>query len=244
MPTRNNFHGDLVYSFRCYINGVRVTLVLDWRVQWTCKFDMEPKNDDLVYEHGSLLGLDLRLFFVGLKKRAFSLRGLQVEWLPELSRFWGRLTWFNLNVALPSRHAEIITYFNAFFQGSKRQRPTEPLGNRKPQTYHCTNRVILDPDKTLEEAEIEDGECLAALVPQPKLAATHSAFTLRCHGDGAIVAWGDPPRGRDSPPVRDQQIQGNWGREDQRGDSSLVRDQPKSVRQILNLHDTLELISN
>ena len=35
-----------------------------------------------------------------------------------------------------------------------------------------------------------------------------------------------------------------WGREDQGCDSSLVQDQLKSLVQIQNLPDTLELISN
>ena len=42
--------------------------------------------------------------------------------------------------------------------------------------------------QTLEETEMEDGECLTALVLQPKVTATSKAFALWCHGDSAIVA--------------------------------------------------------
>ena len=75
----------------------------------------------------------------------------------------------------------------------------------------------IDPDKTLEEAEIEDGECLTALVlHQPQLAATRHAFALWCHGESAVVTWGDERCGGDSSAVRDQlkgvkQIQATGG---------------------------------
>ena len=66
------------------------------------------------------------------------------------------------------------------------------------------NRALVDLNKTLEEAGIEDGECLTALVLQPQLAATDNAFALWCHGDSEIVTWRDPGRGGDSSAVRGQ----------------------------------------
>ena len=64
--------------------------------------------------------------------------------------------------------------------------------------------VPSDLDKTLEEAEIEDGECLTAPVLQPQLATTGKAFALWCHGDIAIVTWGDADFGGDSSEVQHQ----------------------------------------
>ena len=58
--------------------------------------------------------------------------------------------------------------------------------------------VLVDPDKTLEEAEVENGAGLTALVLQPQLAATEKAFALWCHGDSAIVTWGLAAQGGDS----------------------------------------------
>ena len=104
----------------------------------------------------------------------------------------------------------------------------------------------------MEEAEIEDGECLTALVLQPKLAATRGAFALWCHGDSATVTWGDADCGGDSSAVRDQlrgvlQIQATqkafaailedgsvvtWGNPDSGGDRSSVQDQLKGVQQM------------
>eukprot|EP00434_Breviolum_minutum_P003472 symbB.v1.2.003053.t1/scaffold161.1/size290820/4 len=85
------------------------------------------------------------------------------------------------------------------------------FGKKYLRLLTAKNQVLVDPDKTLEEAQIEDGECLTALVLQPELAATHSAFALWCHGDSAVVTWGS---------------------EDYGGDSSAVRDQLKGVQQI------------
>ena len=108
---------------------------------------------------------------------------------------------------------------------------------------------LIDP---IEEAEIKDGECLNALVLQPQLAATQSAFALWCHGDNAVVTWGNALCGGDSSSVQDQlrgvqQIQATgkafaailadgsavtWGDAVEGGDSSAVRDQLKGVQQI------------
>ena len=90
------------------------------------------------------------------------------------------------------------------------------VGKKHLRLITAKNRVLVDPDTTLEEAEIEDGECLTALVLQPKLAATTRAFALWCHGESAIVTWGDADCGGDSSAVRDQlrsvqKIQGPHG---------------------------------
>ena len=85
------------------------------------------------------------------------------------------------------------------------------------------------------------------------MAATRSAFALWCHGDSAIVAWGNAHYGGDNSDVRDQlrgvlQIQATeqafaailadgsvvtWGEEHAGGgDSSDVQDQLRGVQQI------------
>ena len=62
-----------------------------------------------------------------------------------------------------------------FFHGSwfKDKGPTS-LWAKVSQTCHCqeSRPTVVCLDKTLEEAEIEDGECLGALVLQPQAAAT------------------------------------------------------------------------
>ena len=129
------------------------------------------------------------------------------------------------------------------------ERPNEPLGKN---TSDLSLPRIVDPDKTLEEAEIEDGDCLTALVLQPQLAAANGAFALWCHGDSTLVTWRHADFGGDSSAVRDQlrgvqQIQATsrafaailengsvvtWGHADFGGDSSGVRDELRGVQQI------------
>ena len=46
------------------------------------------------------------------------------------------------------------------------------FGKKHLRLITAKNRVLVDFEQTLEEAEIEDGECLTALVLQPQLAAT------------------------------------------------------------------------
>ena len=112
--------------------------------------------------------------------------------------------------------------------------------------------MLVNPEETLEEAKIEDGGCLTALVLQPELAATSSAFALWCHGYSGIVTWGDADMGGDSLAVRDQlrgvqQVQATqeafaalladgsvvtWGDAASGGDSSAVQDQLRGVQHI------------
>ena len=136
----------------------------------------------------------------------------------------------------------------AFFHGSRctDKGPTS-IWEKDIRFITAKNRVLVDFEQTLEEADIEDGECLTALVLQPQLAATGSAFALWCHGDSAVVTWGDVRFGGDSSAVQDQlkgvrQIQASgeafaairedgsvvtWGDAAAGGDSSAVRDQLK-----------------
>eukprot|EP00434_Breviolum_minutum_P000883 symbB.v1.2.000780.t1/scaffold42.1/size391715/9 len=125
------------------------------------------------------------------------------------------------------------------------------FGKKHLRLITAKNQVLADPDRTLEEAEIQDGECLTALVLQPQLVATEGAFALWYHGDCTIVTWGDSRSGGDSSAVEDQ-LKGVqhihatwwafaailedgsvvfWGDADYGGDTS-VRDQLKGVEQI------------
>ena len=87
-----------------------------------------------------------------------------------------------INVVLPNGHAELLTLLPSSTVQDVRTKAQRAFGKRYLRLITAKNRVLVDPDTTLEEAEIEDGECLTALVLQPQLAATHSAFALWCHG--------------------------------------------------------------
>ena len=134
-----------------------------------------------------------------------------------------------------------------------RTRAQQAFGKKYLRLMTAKNQVLVDFEQTLEEAEIEDGECLTALVLQPQLAATGKAFALWCHGDSAVVTWGHPHYGGDTSAVQDQlrglqQIQATgfgafaailedgsvvtWGDAGFGGDSRAVQDQLKGVQQI------------
>ena len=95
-----------------------------------------------------------------------------------------------INVVLPNGHAELLTLLPSSTVQDVRTKAQRSFGKKYLRLITGKNRVLVDPDKTLEEAEIEDGECLTALVLQPQLAAAHGAFALWCHGDRTIVTWG------------------------------------------------------
>ena len=94
--------------------------------------------------------------------------------------------------------------------------PTNSLGEQYLRLFTAKNPVLVDPDRTLEEAADKGRRvpCSRGTSPsfiaassrvQPQVAAaTHSAFALWCHGDNAIVTWGDAKAGGDSSAVQDQ----------------------------------------
>eukprot|EP00434_Breviolum_minutum_P013440 symbB.v1.2.011847.t1/scaffold801.1/size161289/3 len=137
------------------------------------------------------------------------------------------------------------------FQDVKRK-AKQAFGKKYLKLINAKNRVLDNLEQTIEEAEIEDGECLTALVLQPELAATDRAFALWCHGDNKVVTWGTADVGGDSSAVQDQlkdvqQIQATktafaailedgsvvtWGSAAYGGDSSAVQHQLRGVQQI------------
>ena len=109
-----------------------------------------------------------------------------------------------IHVALPNGHAEILTLPPSSTVQDLKTAAQQAIGKKHLRLITAKNQVLVDFEQTLEESEIEDGECLTALVLQPQLAATEGAFALWCHGDSAIVTWGDARFGGDSSAVRDQ----------------------------------------
>ena len=157
-----------------------------------------------------------------------------------------------VNVALPNGHAELLTLLPSSTVQDVQIKAKRAFGKKELRLITAKNRVLVDLEQTIEGAEIEDGECLTALVLQPQLAATRHAFASWCHGDSAIVTWGDPGFGGHMSAVRDQ-LKGvqhihatigafaailedgsvvTWGYPHSGGGSSAVRDQLKGVLQI------------
>ena len=163
-------------------------------------------------------------------------------------------TMIQINVVLPNGHAELLALLPSSTVQDLRTRAQRAFGKKYLKLITAKNRVLVDFEQTLEEAEIEDGECLTALVLQPQLAATRDAFALWYHGDNEVKTWGQPHHGGDSMAVQDQlrgvrQIQATqrarafaailedgsvvtWGDAENGGDSSAVREQLRGVQQI------------
>ena len=96
-----------------------------------------------------------------------------------------------INVALPNGHAELLTLLPSSTLQELKTAAQQAFGKMHLRLITAKNRVLVNFEQTLEEAEIEDGECLTALVLQPQLAATKIAFALWCHGDSRIVKRGN-----------------------------------------------------
>ena len=156
-----------------------------------------------------------------------------------------------VKVTLLNGHAELLTLLPPSTVQDLRTKAQQAFGKKYLKLVTAKNRVLVDPDKTLKEVEIEDGECLTALVLQPQLAATSRAFAF-LRPDSTVVTWGSANCGGDSSGVRDQlkgvmQIQAangafaailadgsvvTWGDAKYGADSSRVRDLLKGVQQI------------
>ena len=159
----------------------------------------------------------------------------------------------NVQVALVGGRAlELESLLPSFRVQDLKTEAQRAFGQRHLILITADRRVLVNPEETLEEAEIKNGECLTAMVAKPAMAATEQAFALWCHGDSGIVTWGDADYGSDSAAVQDQlrgvkQIQATrkafaailadgavvtWGAADFGGDSSAVQDQLRGVKQI------------
>ena len=203
--------------------------------------------------YGSPDSWDHGILAIGSGSGTVGLVEIQIRWCFDMSSREDVGKMIQLNVALINGDAEhrLLLLPSSTLQELKTA-AQRAFGKKYLRLITAKNRVLADPDKTLEEAEIEDGECLTALLLQPQLAATFSAFALWCHGGSTIVTWGVAHCGGDSSAVQDQlkgvrQILGahlafaailedgsvvTWGLAHHGGDSSAVRDQLKGVQQI------------
>ena len=122
---------------------------------------------------------------------------------------WSTSWMFQVTITLLNGNPELLTLPPSSTVQDVRIQAQRAFGKKYLKLVTAKNRVLVNFEQTLEEAEIEDGECLTALVLQPQLAATLAtvvggAFALWCHGDSVIVTWGGAGFGGHSSAVRDQ----------------------------------------
>ena len=64
--------------------------------------------------------------------------------------------------------------------------------------------VLTNPMESLQAAGIQEGDCLTAVVQQPKMTATEQAFVVWCCGGNKVASWGASDSGGDCSTVQDQ----------------------------------------
>ena len=74
---------------------------------------------------------------------------------------------FQVKVTLLNGHPELLTLLPSSTVLDVRRKAQRAFGKKHLRLVTAKNRVLVDSEQTLEEAEIEDGECLTALVLQP-----------------------------------------------------------------------------
>ena len=109
-----------------------------------------------------------------------------------------------INVALLSGNPELIILPPSSTVQDVMTEAQRAFGKKYLKLITAKNEALVDRQQTLGEAKIQDGEHLTALILQPQLAATSNAFALWCHGDSAVVTWGNAKWGGDSSSVQDQ----------------------------------------
>ena len=85
-------------------------------------------------------------------------------------------------VALPSGRAEPLTLLPLSTLQAVSTKAQLAFGKKHLRLITAKNRVLVDFDQTLAEAEIEDGECLTALVLQTATGSNRRRLCL-------LVSW-------------------------------------------------------
>ena len=169
---------------------LRLNILNDWFYRFLCDCKL-PMKARIMWLHG----------WLGLKVPS---RDSWLMFWRVVRQIWRTPGMIQISVALPNGHAELLTLPPSSTVQDVRTKAQRAFGKKCLRLITAKNRVLVDFEQTLEEAEIEDSEWLTALVLQPQPAATESAFALWCHGDRTIVAWGDADFGGDSSAVQAQ----------------------------------------
>ena len=154
-----------------------------------------------------------------------------------------------VNVTLPNGCHEVLSVEPSSKVQDLQIAAQQTFGRRFLRLVTAKNRVLDNPEETIETAGLENGECLTLVVLQPQLAATEAAFALWCCGGQKVATWGHPAFGGDSSAIQGQlksvqkiQATGDafaailadgsvvtWGEPENGGDCSAVHAQLRNV---------------
>ena len=169
-----------------------------------------------------------------------------MECLPQSSEVAGSN--LHLHVALPSGRCNAVSVLRHGTIGDLKIAAQQSLGQSFLRLA-APDGCLLDLAEPLQLSGLQDGDTIAAIAQEPKLAATKSAFALWCVGADRIVTWGNPEAGGDSSTVQGkllkvQQVYATahafaailadetvltWGRPDSGGDSTPVQGPLRNV---------------
>ena len=110
-----------------------------------------------------------------------------------------------LHVFLPSGRCEAVYLPLSSSVGDLKLAAQHSLGQRFLKLA-APNGCLLEPEDSLQSVctGLQDGDTIAAVVQQPRIAATSTAFALWCSGGDRIVTWGNAHDGGNSTRVQDQ----------------------------------------
>lgn len=107
-----------------------------------------------------------------------------------------------LHASLPSGRCETVSVFRSGTVGDLKKAVQKSLGRLFLRLAAPNGRLLDDPTESLEQ--LQDGDTVAVIVMQPKVAATHTAFAMWCGTGNQVVTWGDEKQGGDSSSVQHQ----------------------------------------
>ena len=90
---------------------------------------------------------------------------------------------FQVKVTLLNGNSKLLTLLpSSMVQDVFRTKAQQAFGKKHLRLVTAENRVLVNFEQTLEEAEIEDGECLTALALQPQTGSNSKCLCL-------VVSW-------------------------------------------------------
>eukprot|EP00438_Fugacium_kawagutii_P028474 Skav205295 [mRNA] locus=scaffold1587:128270:133992:- [translate_table: standard] len=144
-----------------------------------------------------------------------------------------------LRAALPSGRSESVVLPSTSTVGDLRKAVQQSLGRPFLRLAAPDGRLLDDPTESLEVTGVQEGDAIAVVTQQPKIAATRRAFALWCEGYDRVVAWGDANYGGDSSAVRDQRpaVPRCAMTFDQQAAEQLARDAAEAMQEALRCGD-------
>ena len=107
----------------------------------------------------------------------------------------------HLNITRPSGRSDRVSLPCSSKVGDLRVLAQKSFQNGFLSLITAEGRVLEDPQQSLEDVQLRDGDPLTAIWREARLTATRAAFALWCPGAERIVTWGSAGCGAESSEV-------------------------------------------